>query len=74
MADVIAIIVGRCFYPFSCDTCCATNFVHMWQMENHLRVVKPLLFGKYYYQCGRWKATMMNGRCWLSIVADGIST
>ena len=44
MADVIAIVIGQMFCPFCCDTC-ATNFVHMWQMEMPLEGVKPLIDG-----------------------------
>ena len=27
MTDVITIGVGRCYYPFCCDTSCATIFI-----------------------------------------------
>ena len=38
-----------------------------------LEGILPLLFGRCYCQCGRWKATMLNGRCILPIVADVIA-
>ena len=45
MLDIIAIVIGQIFYPFCCDTCCAINFVHMWQMETPLEGIKPLKDG-----------------------------
>ena len=45
---LLPLLLGWCFYPLCCDTCCATNFVHMWQKEKPLEGVKPLIVGRCY--------------------------
>ena len=73
ITDVIA-IVGRCFYPFF-DVALIVSLCLLCVVDGkpHEGVI-PLLFGRCYCQCGRWKATVMNGRCLLPIVAGGIAT
>ena len=49
-------------------------FVLCGSWKNHLRVFNLYCLADVYCQCGIWKATMMNGRCILPIVADVIAT
>ena len=72
MADVIAIVVLLCILF---DVALIVLLFLLCVVDGKpLEGVKPLLFGRCFCQCDRWKATMMNGRCCLPIVADVVAT